>query len=207
MSHYVEAGRLSALLVIIAGLLICFWGYRILKLSLAIIGFTAGAFGGWQLGLSLANSSTLVVLVCAFIGGALGMLVCLWLYFVGIFLVGATAGTVAAAAFSSGTGHRLQPIVLFALPLAFGVIALVAQKLMIIISTAVSGAYLIMAGIWPFVANNPNASGIWLFPGQNNTQGTLGYGALLFWALLALLGVASQRRTSLKTTKPEVQQK
>src|SRR5579859_2591687 len=100
MNDYTEVGRLSALLIIAAGLLICFWGYRILKVSLAMIGFIVGAFGGWQLGLSLANSSMGIVLACALVGGVVGAVLCLWLYFVGVFLVGATAGTVVAAAFS-----------------------------------------------------------------------------------------------------------
>ena len=108
MNDYTQVGRVSALLVIVAGLLTCFWGYRILKVSLAMIGFIAGAFGAWQLGLSLANSSTGIALGCALVGGVVGAVLCLWLYFVGIFLVGAAAGMVVAAAFSNGIAHKIQ---------------------------------------------------------------------------------------------------
>lgn len=205
MNDYTEVGRLSALPVIIAGLLICFWGYRILKLSLMITGFIAGAFGGWQLALSLANHGAGIELVCALAGGVVGMVLCLWLYFLGIFLIGATAGAVVAAAISNGMGRQVPSLVLLILPIGFGILALVAQKLMIVLSTAFSGAYLIMAGIWPFVMNNPNASRIWLYPAHDRAAGTLGYGALLLWVLLALLGIGSQFRATRKKAKPEPQ--
>lgn len=207
MNDYAQVGRLNALLAIVAGLLICFWGYRLLKLSLAIIGFIAGAFAGWELGLSWANGSTAIILVCAFVGGIVGMGLCLWLYFLGIFIVGATAGTIVAAAFFSGMGHQIQPMVLLVLPIAFGLIALLAQKFMIIVSTAFSGAYLIMAGIWPFVIDNPDVSRIWLYPARTGSPGHLGYGALALWALLTVLGVGSQLRTHRQKAEPEVQKK
>src|ERR1043166_4055533 len=116
MNDYAEVGRLSALLVIVGGLLTCFWGYRILKVSLATIGFIAGAFGGWELGLALANSSTGLVLGCALVGGLIGMVLCLSAYFAGVFLLGATAGVVVAAAFFSGIGQQVQAIVFLVLP-------------------------------------------------------------------------------------------
>lgn len=205
MKDYAQISRLTALLVIVAGLLTCFWGYRILKMSLAIFGLVTGAFAGWQLGLSLANGNDLITLGCALVGGVLGIVLYLWLYFVAIFLIGATAGVVVASAFFSGMGHQVQPIVFIVLPIAFGVIALLAQRFMIILSTAFSGAYLIMAGIWPFVLNNPNASRVWLYPGHNNPPGTLGYGALGLWILLALLGIGSQLRAGRRKTEPQGQ--
>jgi hypothetical protein len=207
MNNYDEVGRVSALLVIVAGLLICFWGYRILKVSLATLGFIAGAFGGWELGVSLANSSTAIALGCALFGGVVGMVLCLWLYFVGIFLIGATAGAVVAAAFFSGIGRQIQPIVFGVLPIAFGVLAVLAQKFMIILSTAFSGAYLIVAGVWPFVANNPNVSRIWLYPSHNISTENLGYGALAFWGLLTLFGIGSQFRASRSKAHHQDQQK
>ena len=207
MNDYAEVGRLSALLVIVGGLLTCFWGYRILKVSLATIGFIAGAFGGWELGLALANSSTGLVLGCALVGGLIGMVLCLSAYFAGVFLLGATAGVVVAAAFFSGIGQQVQAIVFLVLPIAFGVIALLAQKFMIILSTAFSGSYLIVAGIWSFVVDHPDVSRIWLYPAHDGSSGTLGYGALVLWALLALLGVGSQLRAGRKKVEVEVQKK
>jgi len=84
-----------------------------------------------------------------------------------------------------------------------GVIALVVQKFMIVLSTAFSGAYLIMAGIWPFVVDNANISRIWLYPAPNNSPGHLGYGALALWVLFTLIGVGAQLRGRRKKAEPE----
>lgn len=207
MNDYAWAGQASALLVILAGILTCFWGYRILKLSLGVLGFFAGAYAGWELGLSLAHPSTGVALGFALIGGLIGAVLYVWLFFLGIFLLGATAGSIVAAAFFSGTGHQVQPIVFFVISIIFGVLALVAQKFMIIISTAFSGAYLITAGLWPFVSGSQNPSHIWLNPVHGGSPGTLGYVALVLWLVLGIAGVAFQFRNSPRNVEVAKSQK
>ncbi len=194
MNDYPQVGQATALVAIVSGLLICFCGYRIIKLSLALIGFAIGAFAGWEIGISFIQGGTGVSLLSALIGGLIGMGLCLWLYFLGIFLLGAAAGTVVAGALFSGTAHQIQPIIMLVLPVVFGVFALLAQKFMIVVSTAFSGAYLVIAGAWPFVAGSQAASQVWLHPTQKVTSGPLGYGALALWLILALLGVSFQFR-------------
>src|SRR5512146_1147430 len=98
MNNYAWAGQTSAFFAIIAGILLCFLGYRILKVSLGLIGFIGGAYAGWQAGLSLSHSSPGTALVCALIGGIVGLVLCLWLYLLGVFCAGAAAGTAIAAA-------------------------------------------------------------------------------------------------------------
>lgn len=194
MNEYAWAGHSSALFAIVAGVLLCFFGYRILKVSLGLMGFILGAYGGWQAGLAIFHGSTGTALVCALIGGIIGMLLCLLVFLLGVFCVGAAAGTAIAGAVLSGGGHQVPAIVLIALPIAFGIIALIAQKFMIAVSTAFSGAYLITAGIWPFVAEGKNAQEIWLHPAQVPASGTLTYGSLAVWLILALVGISVQLR-------------
>src|SRR5690242_18256950 len=98
MNNLALPGQVSALAAIVAGILICFWGYRLLKFTLGLLGFIAGAYAGWVFGLSVLHANTGFGLVCALIGGLLGMAFYLWLYFLGIFLLGATAGAIVAAA-------------------------------------------------------------------------------------------------------------
>src|SRR3974390_924652 len=141
MNEYAWQG--SGVVAIVAGILICFWGYQLVKISLAVIGLVVGTYGGWQIGLALVPGNELGVLVCAIIGGLVGMGLCLWLYFLGVFLVGATAGAIIAGAFVNGAGQQVQPVVFLVLPLICGIIALVAQRVMISVSTGLSGAYLI----------------------------------------------------------------
>ncbi len=206
MNDYAWAGQSSALFAIVAGVLLCFFGYRLLKLSLGLIGFIAGAYGGWQLGLTLFHGSTGAgPLICGLIGGIVGMVLCLWVYLLGVFCVGAAAGSAIAGAIFHGVGHQVQPIILAALPIAFGLIALVAQKFMVVLSTAFSGAYFITAGIWPFVAGEKNAHEIWLHPAQQPASGTLTYGSLTVWLILVLVGITVQFRGRPKKVEPAEQ--
>ena len=201
------AWRTSAILAIVAGILICFWGYRLLKLSLAVIGLVAGAYGGAELGTAWFHSANGAILVCIIVGALIGMLLSLWLYFLGVFLIGATAGTVVAGVVASGAGHQVQPILLLVLPLIFGIIALVAQRIMVSLSTALSGAYLVTAGLWQIFFAGPNPSRVWLFQPQNHPpEGALGYAALGLWIVLALAGISAQLRTHGPKAEPVKQQ-
>jgi hypothetical protein len=62
------------------------------------------------------------------------------------------------------------------------------------VSTSFSGAYLITAGIWPFIANGPGSSPNWFQSPRPEAPGTLGYVALGIWVLLALAGISFQLR-------------
>src|SRR5262245_981457 len=106
MNNYV-----TALLAMVAGILICFFGYRMLKLTLGIMGAIVGGSGGWALGLSFASGNTVIALVCAAAGAIVGAGLCIWLFFLGIFLLGATAGTAVAAALFHGVGQQPAPMV------------------------------------------------------------------------------------------------
>jgi hypothetical protein len=207
MNNQAVAGQVSALAVFVAGILICFWGYRLLKLTLGLLGFLAGACAGWQLGVYALEANTVMALVCALVGGLLGMALYLWLYFLGIFLLGATAGAIVAAAFYNGTAHHAQPPVVLAISVGFGVIALMAQKFMIVVCTAFSGAYLIAAGIWPFIAGAQNPSRIWLDPTHVGPSGSLGYTALGIWLVLGIAGTSFQFRCGPKKVEPADKQK
>ena len=194
MNNQAVAGQVSALVVCVAGILICFCGYRLLKLTLGLLGFIAGAYVGWQLAISMLDANNIMALVCALVGGLIGMALYLWLYFLGIFLLGATAGAIVAAAIFNGTAHQAQPLLILASAVAFGLIALLAQKLMIVLATAFSGAYLVVAGLWPFIVGTQNPARIWLDPTHVVPSGNLGYVALATWLVLGIAGTGFQFR-------------
>ncbi len=194
MNNQAMAGQVSAILVIVAGILVCFWGYRLLKFTLGLLGFIAGAYAGWQIAVSALDANQVMALICALVGGLIGMALYLWLYFLGIFLLGATAGAIVAAAFFNGTAHQPQPLIFLAIAIGFGIVALIAQKFMIVVCTAFSGAYLIAAGVWPFVAGAHIPSRIWLDPTHVGSLGNLGYAALVVWLVLGIAGVSFQFR-------------
>ena len=194
MNHQAGVGQVSALIVCVAGILVCFCGYRLLKLTLGILGFIAGAYAGWQLGVYALGGSNVMALVCALVGGLIGTALYLCLYFLGVFLLGATAGAIVVAAYFNGTAHQAQPLVVLAGSVAFGLLALVAQKIMIVIATAFCGSYLIAAGIWPFIARGQNPSQVWLYPAHVSPSGSLGHVALAIWLVLGIVGASVQFR-------------
>ncbi len=207
MNNYDWGTQITPLVAIAIGVLVCFAGYRLLKLSLGLLGFVAGAAAGWQVGLSFGHGNTIVPLACAIVLGIFGALLCLWLYFLGIFVIGASAGAVFAAGLFNGTGHQAQPLLLLVFAVIFGVLALVAQKLMVVVSTALSGSYLVTAGILPFVAGGHNAFPIWFNPTQAGSPGAVGFGAVALWLILAVIGAAFQFRRSRRKAEVEVERR
>src|SRR5262245_16136236 len=73
-------GYITAALAIGGGILVCFWGYRLLKVTLGIMGAVVGASGGWALGLSLSPGSAGMALVCSILGAVVGAVLCIWLF-------------------------------------------------------------------------------------------------------------------------------
>src|SRR5262249_24587563 len=98
MKDYVWTGQITAPVAVVIGVLACFWGYRLVKLVLGVVGFAAAAVAVLAAGSSLAPGHSAVVLVCALIVGILGAILCIWLFYVGIFVLGATAGTIVSGA-------------------------------------------------------------------------------------------------------------
>src|SRR5262245_21758599 len=178
----------TVLVAIAAGILICFWGYRMLKLTLGIMGGIVGASGGWALGWSLAPGNTVIALVCAVVGALVGAGV----FFVGIVLLRASAGTALAAALFNGLGQQPQPLVVLILAVVFGVIAILVQKFMIVISTAFTGSYLLVAGALQLMTGGTVP--LWVDPFQPRPSGVLGPGALIVWIVIGVAGAAVQFR-------------
>jgi hypothetical protein len=198
-----ELARLVTAPVMVAvGLLTCFCGYRILKLTLGIMGFIVAAAGGWTLGLSMAPNNSLTALICALFAGVIGAVLCIWLFFVGIFLLGASAGAIVAAAFFNAAGSQPQAILLLVFAVVFGLVALVMQKFMMITSTAFSGSYLVIAGTLHLLTHVPDGSLLWFDRLPTGSAGLLGYVVLAFWIGLGLAGLSFQYRNNQRKDEP-----
>ena len=194
MNDIAWAGQLAAPTALAAGLLTCFLGYRLLKVTLGITGFIIGMAGGWALGMSLAPDSNVIALICALVAGVIGAGLCVWLFFLGIFLLGASAGAIAGAALFSVAASQTQPILLFLLAILFGLFALVLQKFMIIVSTAFGGSYLVTAGILHLLSGVHNVSPPWfdhLQPGSARD-----YVAFFLWLVFGVAGMSFQYKGS-----------
>jgi hypothetical protein len=206
MNHNLWTHQLTAPLAIAVGVLACFWGYRIVKVILGIMGFAGGFVGGWTAAGSLAPGHDVITLVSALLGGVIGGVLCVWLYFLGVFLLGASAGVVVAGAVFAGMGHEAQPIFLVVSAVAFGLLALALQKFMIIVSSAFSGSYLIAAGLLHLAYLGRDTAPLWFHGVQKGWAEVMVYVALVFWLVCGAVGARFQYRSGRKKAETTSQE-
>src|SRR5262245_58551831 len=83
----------AAVVLLLVGIVSCFFGYRLFRIVLAIFGFILGALAASSL---FGVSDTWMLLGAAVIGGLIGALILIAAYFVGVALVGAALGAAIA---------------------------------------------------------------------------------------------------------------
>lgn len=169
----------------------CFFGYRIFKVILGITGFFAGALlcGSIAYG---ASKDPAVGLLVGILGGALGAGLMVALYIVGVFAFGALLGGVVGTLLVGAMGGSpdIAVPVIGVLAVIGGIIAVAAQKAMIILATSFTGAYSVVSGIFLLVTGtNPSV----FFRGAGASAfGNSLYLVLVGWLVLGIAGVVVQ---------------
>lgn len=124
-----------AVACVVVGLLSLLYGYRLFRLFVFLGGFIVAA------ALATLFADGFVPLIAGLVAGVL----CLAFMDIGVFLIGALLGGLVAV-----TCAIDNQIVLMAAGLVGGIVALALRKIMIVLSTSWSGAYLlvgVMAGV------------------------------------------------------------
>ncbi len=140
--------KLAIVCLMILGVLYCFFGYRFFKIALGITGFIIGSLITQHLTLSIFEGRPTVALISSIAGGLIISATFIFIYFVGVFFMGASLGGLlglTATAFAEGVPWMILVIIMAAVG---GGLALLFQKHVIIISTAFSGAGSIVCGAW-----------------------------------------------------------
>jgi len=199
-----EIDILIVLGLMIWGAVICFLGYRIFRIVLAVVGFFVGAGIAGAIGLGLFPGETLPVIVIGLLGGTVGAGLVIITYFVGIFLLGAAAAVLIGTLASAQSAGSLEPVIVAILAVIGGVIAIILQKPMIIVCTSFGGSWSIVSGISRLVEGDVEASG---FLGRffENPEGLLllllervtqSYTTLALCVVLGICGVVVQYKTT-----------
>ncbi|MCB9456603.1 MAG: DUF4203 domain-containing protein [Anaerolineaceae bacterium] len=182
----VAYGALGALLAAGIGLLSCFFGFRLFRIILALLGFLLG----FSLGLTLSGGDQQVTaIIVGIILGIVGAVIFYALYFIGVALSGAVLGAFLAVTLMSALSIDVNAlgVVLVVVGIILGaVVALAINKLMIILSTALSGAGGVIYGAAYFLP------GVFLTIGANSVSPTLVGGVA--WLILAVAGIVYQYR-------------
>jgi hypothetical protein len=137
---------LVAVGAIVLGLVQCFFGYRILKIILGITGFILGGLIAGYLAFGLTQSQ-LFAIIAGVIGGLIGGGLAAGLYVVGVFLIGALFGGMAASTLLALGGGTPQGWVVAILAIAAGILAVILQRPMLIVVTSFLGAWWAVTGI------------------------------------------------------------
>lgn len=133
----------AALVLLLGGIVACFFGYRLFRLVLAIVGFVLGA----ALATSVVGPGSSWSAVAVAVGGGLvGAMALFAAYYVGVALLGAALGVVVGnLAFAAGTQEpHLVMVILCAV--AGAILAMFLQRYVITTGTAFGGAWTILVG-------------------------------------------------------------
>lgn len=156
-----KIGFIFVLVSLVIGVIQCFWGYKLYRVTIAISGFITGSIVGGAIGLMLSIGSSAddikgtisAVIFTMLIGGIIGAIVAYQAEALGIFLVG-FSGVYAVSLILSLMGKALTNSDSFAasfftaaIPAVIaGIIVVKFRKPIIIIYTALSGAFCIAYG-------------------------------------------------------------
>ena len=140
----------AAIVLLIGGIVSCFFGYRLFRIVLAIFGFILGALAASSI---FGISDTGPMIIAAIAGGLIGAAILIAAYFVGVALMGAGLGAfIANVAFAAGDRAPNFLVVVF-LSIAGAAAAMDLQRYVIILGTAFGGAWTMIVGAMALVGN------------------------------------------------------
>ena len=185
---------------ILVGALQCFFGYRIFKFLLGLFGFLLGSVLAAAIGFNFTQE-VVVVFLFGLVGGFIGAALMTVLYFVGVFVIGSFFGGILGVVLYAVAESNPDPAPLLILAVIAGVIALIFQKFMIIVSTGFGGSWMVVTGIAYFGTQAINISNLnQIF----RPDGSHLYAIILCWLALGIVGVIVQYRSS-TTNAPQSQ--
>ena len=183
----------AALVLVLAGALACFAGYRLFRYVLAIFGFILGAMIASS---TMGISNAVGMVVAALVGGLLGAAILMFAYFVGIAIVGAGVGALIAHFGWAPIGSGDPPVLLvIGLAVAGAIAAMFVQRHVIIVTSGLVGAWTLMVGVLAAAGARgalaaKSASDVWILYPMSPAPG---YAWIPYaWVVLGLAGTAVQ---------------
>jgi hypothetical protein len=170
-----------------SGLLYCFVGYRLFKVMLMLTGFLlAGGVSAAIVSVGFPDG-WLVPGVVGVICGILGAGVLLFLYRLGVFIVGAAFGSLLAFQLLQTAGPTWAGVAIVASGLLAGGLALLVERPVLSIAMAVIGSWLIVATTTVFILGG---KGFQLNPDEVTPP--IAWALLLCWLVLTVFGLFTQ---------------
>ena len=181
-----------AALLLGAGAMACFLGYRLFRTVLAIFGFILGG----MLASSVFGISNTTMMLVAWVGGGLiGAFILIVAYFVGVALMGAGLGAAVAHLLFSSGGRDPGVLVVILCAVVGAVAATYLQRYFIIVGTAFGGAWTMIVGAMAIVGDRTalraaTSGDVWVAYPLNPAPGQTW--VVYLWFFLSVLGAAVQ---------------
>lgn len=140
----------AAIVLLLGGVVACFFGYRFFRIVLAIFGFILGALAASSV---MGPSDSTPMIVAAATGGLIGAGILFAAYFVGVALIGAGLGAAAASAGLAMTDREPTVVVVVLCAVAGAVISTYLKRYVIIAGTGFGGAWTVIVGALALVGN------------------------------------------------------
>ena len=182
----------AAIVLLMGGVIACFFGYRLFRIVLAIFGFILGAFLASSV---FGASDTGPMLAAAAVGGLVGAGILFLAYFVGVALAGAGIGAVVANVALTAGERDPSVLVVVICSVVGAAAAMYLQRYFIIVFTAFGGGWTLIVGAMALVgdraARTAAASGdVWVAYPLNPAPGQ-GWVPIV-WIILGLIGAGVQ---------------
>jgi hypothetical protein len=176
------------MLLLLAGLLYCFFGYRLFRFVLGMTGFLVGGglaalLVGW-----LTHTHPVATVAALFIGGVCGAFALSFLYRVGVFLLGVLGGLVVVYMLLQGRTESWAPWAVLAGAVAGGLLALLTERTLMTLATAAIGAWLTVASFFFLLLHTYFKPGL----EHGSSQPAVHVGTVALWASLAIVGAGTQ---------------
>lgn len=192
----------SIVISIALGAIWCFFGYKIFRFVLGLLGFILGALAAGAIGYELSEGREIIAIGAAIVGGLLGAGIMFVLYIVGVFVIGALLGAIIALSVFTYLNQEPEYLTMIVAALVAGIVAVFIKRLMIILATSLTGAWAVVTGLAYFVENNfdPFHPDTILELTENEL-----YRILIIWFALSMAGLTVQYIISAKDYKPEAE--
>jgi hypothetical protein len=182
----------AAIVLLAGGIIACFAGYRVFRIVLGIYGFILGALFASS---AMGTEHTLWMVLAALVGGIIGALILIAAYFVGVALLGAGVGALAASLIWAALGREPHALVVILFAIAGALAALALQRYVIIGATAFGGAWTVIVGALALFGDRTAATAaarnnVWLAYPMHPAPGQ--QWVLFAWVGLGLLGAIVQ---------------
>ncbi|HLG55401.1 MAG TPA: DUF4203 domain-containing protein [Vicinamibacterales bacterium] len=182
----------AAIVLLLGGIVACFFGYRLFRIVLAIFGFVLGALAASSV---FGASDTVPMLVAAIGGGLIGAGLLFAAYFVGVALFGAGLGALAANLLFAASGRDPQFLVLVLCSVAGAVGSMYLQRYVIIVGTGFGGAWTMIVGAMALIGDRAAMAAavsgdVWVAYPLNPAPGQRW--VPFAWVILGLIGTAVQ---------------